>query len=110
QRTSSAPDRRVSGAGQPLLRMEPVGDDADAASGSGGPLTPVELPQSTVVLDDEIRALRLLADLESMILGYDVRPEAGRRAAAQYQQVRKELDGRRQELLGAELAVLTIFA
>ncbi|HYJ76656.1 MAG TPA: biotin/lipoyl-containing protein, partial [Kineosporiaceae bacterium] len=95
------------GAGQPLLRLEPVGDDAEAASGTQ---TPVELPRSTVVLDDEIRALRLLADLESMILGYDVRPDDGRRASARYQQVRDALAGRRQELLGAELAVLTIFA
>src|SRR4051794_11170551 len=95
------------GAGQPLLRLEPVGDDATAASGAH---TPVELPRSTVALDDEIRALRLLADLESMILGYDVRPDDGRRASVQYQQVRDALEGRRQELLGAELAVLTIFA
>src|SRR4051794_1330725 len=45
------------GAGQPLLRLEPVGPldtDAEAAS---GPHTPVDLPRSTVVLDDEIRAL-----------------------------------------------------
>src|SRR4051794_38514237 len=98
------------GAGQPLLRLEPVGPLDTDAEAAAGPPTPVDLPRSTVVLDDEIRALRLLADLESMILGYDVRPEAGRRAASQYQQVREALDGRRQELLGAELAVLTIFA
>src|SRR3954470_18622834 len=95
------------GAGQPLLRLEPVGEDAEATSAAH---TPVDLPRSTVVLDDGMRALRLLADLESMILGYDVRPDDGRRAAVQYQQVRDALDGQRQELLGAELAVLTIFA
>src|SRR3954451_14222430 len=95
------------GAGQPLLRLEGVGDDADADYGAH---VPVDLPRSGVVLDDEIRALRLLSDLESMILGYDVRPDDGRRAAVQYQQVRDALDDQRQELLGAELAVLTIFA
>ncbi len=38
--------------------------------------------------------MRLLGDLESMILGYDVRADAGRRAATAYGQVRDGLDGR----------------
>jgi acetyl/propionyl-CoA carboxylase alpha subunit/acetyl-CoA carboxylase carboxyltransferase component len=95
------------GAGQPLLRLEPLGDDAGAAAGTQ---VPVDLPRRALVEDDEIRALRLLADLESMILGYDVRPDDGRRAVGQYQLVRDAANGRRRELLGAELAVLTIFA
>ncbi|HVN13077.1 MAG TPA: carboxyl transferase domain-containing protein [Kineosporiaceae bacterium] len=97
------------GAGQPLLRLEPVGDD-DAGPVDETPQTRPELPTRALVLDDDTRALRLLADLESMILGYDVRPDDGRHAAAAYQQVHARLDDHRRELLGAELAVLTIFA
>jgi acetyl/propionyl-CoA carboxylase alpha subunit/acetyl-CoA carboxylase carboxyltransferase component len=96
------------GAGQPLLRLEPVSEDTPAAAQA--PRTRLDLPTRALVLDDELRALRLLADLESMLLGYDVRPDDGRRAAGTYQRVRGELDDRRPELLGAELAVLTIFA
>ena len=102
------------GAGQPLLRLEPVDDEAAAGPVDDVPQTRLELPTRALVLDDDLRALRLLADLESMILGYDVRPDDGRRAAAAYQHVRAGLigglDDRRHELLGAELVVLTIFA
>jgi acetyl/propionyl-CoA carboxylase alpha subunit/acetyl-CoA carboxylase carboxyltransferase component len=96
------------GAGRPLLRLEPAAEDGAAAA----PVRTahVELPTRALQVDAQARALRLLGDLESMLLGYDVRPDAGRRAAGQYQQVRDELDGRRRELLGAELAVLTAFA
>ncbi len=100
------------GAGRPLLRLEPAAEDGAAAA----PVRTahVELPTRALVLDAQARALRLLGDLESMLLGYDVRPDDGRRTAGQYQQVRGELGaesgGRRRELLGAELAVLTAFA
>ncbi|HYY10136.1 MAG TPA: biotin/lipoyl-containing protein, partial [Kineosporiaceae bacterium] len=99
------------GAGRPLLRLEPAGDEAAAPVTT----TRVDLPTRALVVDAQARATRLLGDLESMLLGYDVRPDDGRRAVTSYQQVRAELGAepsgpRRPELLGGELAVLTAFA
>src|SRR3954451_22692232 len=101
------------GAGQPLLRLEPLGDDDAPAAAGAEERAPVEVPERAAGTDREERALRLLRDLESMILGYDVRPDAGRRAVTAYTQVRAELDGRGEvplRLMGAELAVLRVFA
>src|SRR4051795_11764553 len=102
-----------SGGAQPLLRLEPLGDDDAPWAAGPEERAPVELPERAAVTDGEERALRLLRDLESMILGYDVRPDAGRRAVTAYTQVRAELDGRGEvalRLMGAELAVLRVFA
>jgi acetyl/propionyl-CoA carboxylase alpha subunit/acetyl-CoA carboxylase carboxyltransferase component len=101
------------GAGQPLLRLEPLGDDDAPAAAGPQDQARVELPERAAVTDGEERALRLLRDLESMILGYDVRADDGRRAVTAYAQVRAELDGHGElplRLMTAELAVLRVFA
>ncbi len=95
------------GAGQPMLRMEPAADGE-------APTTRVEprrldLPVRAVAATTQQRALAALADLRSMLLGYDLTPEAGRERVAAYQQARAELS-RPEDLSDAEIAVLAVFA
>ena len=95
------------GAGQPMLRMEPA-DDGEAPTTRVEPRR-LDLPVRAVAATTQQRALAALADLRSMLLGYDLTPDAGRERVAAYQQARAEL-ARPEDLSDAEIAVLAVFA
>ncbi len=97
------------GAGQPLLRLEPLGNGTTAPA-DGRRAEPVELPEPVAATAPSARALRCLDDLRSLLLGYDLTPEDGRRCVTHYQQACAVLPDHDPELLRAELAVLTVFA
>lgn len=102
-----APNDQVE-AGQPLLRLEGAGNGNGGTSGT--PARSPELPEPVAVTDAAGRARRSLADLRSLILGYDVLPEESRRLVGHYQQACQTLAEHDPALMRAELAVLTVFA
>jgi acetyl/propionyl-CoA carboxylase alpha subunit/acetyl-CoA carboxylase carboxyltransferase component len=97
------------GAGQPLLRLEPVGDEAPTAPASSRPER-VELPEPTGPPSVTDRALACLADLRSLFLGFDLTPEDGRACVAAYHAARAEAGPGDVRLVDAELDVLSVFA
>jgi acetyl/propionyl-CoA carboxylase alpha subunit/acetyl-CoA carboxylase carboxyltransferase component len=100
------------GAGQPLLRLEPLGDTGDdaTAAASGSVDRQLELPSSTAPTGRRQAALRCLDELRSVLLGFDLSPEDGRRHVAEYSAVRLELGVADHEVLDAEIDVLGMFA
>ncbi|GAB2998816.1 ATP-grasp domain-containing protein [Amycolatopsis acidiphila] len=94
------------GTGAPLLRLEPLGDAAAEAS-PGAAAVELDLPAEPDTLAAEHRAERGLADLRSMLLGFDVDPRDGGRPLAGYLAARAELPRRPLE---AEVGLLEVFA
>jgi acetyl/propionyl-CoA carboxylase alpha subunit/acetyl-CoA carboxylase carboxyltransferase component len=94
-------------AGAALMRLEPAGDEGDQAVGER-----VTLPGAGVAPAgaDRGRALGMLAAMQSLITGYDVSAESGRQLVAEYATARGGLAVDDDELLRAELALLTTFA
>jgi acetyl/propionyl-CoA carboxylase alpha subunit/acetyl-CoA carboxylase carboxyltransferase component len=104
------------GAGQPLLRLEPAGDgDAGPAAAGTEQAERITLPEPALTPSATDRALACLADLRSLILGFDLTAEDGRAGLTGYQSARAETaragggpaDGR---LVAGELQVLSVFA
>ncbi|MFJ8814443.1 MULTISPECIES: ATP-binding protein [Amycolatopsis] len=92
--------------GAALLRLEPLADDdADAAPETAG--VDLDLPSEPDGLSAAHRVERGLADLRSMLLGFDVDPRDGGRTLAGYLAARAELP---QRPLEAETALLEVFA
>ncbi|MFF5083523.1 biotin carboxylase N-terminal domain-containing protein [Actinoplanes sp. NPDC000266] len=91
--------------GAPLMRLEPLGDGAEDEA-TGGQDVKIDLPgaQAKEAAD---RALEHLADLRSMLLGFDVDPQSRKRVLGGYLAARAELGGRP---LPGELDLLTVFA
>lgn len=93
-------------AGAPLLRLEPIGDDAaDAATETEA--VDLELPPEPTGLSAEARVARGIADLRSLLLGYDLDPRDERRALSDYLAARAELHHRPLE---EEVELLQVFA
>ncbi|MDR7277910.1 ATP-binding protein [Catenuloplanes atrovinosus] len=92
--------------GAPLLRLEPVGDGTaqDAAETASVDL---DLPAEVDGLTAEERVAHGIADLRSLLLGYDVDPRDERRALAAYLAARDELSHRPLE---EEAGLLQVFA
>jgi Acetyl/propionyl-CoA carboxylase, alpha subunit len=103
------------GAGAPLLRLEPTGDQSVAGAGSPGQAgggaakstSDLWLPPEPVGRSAEERVARGLADLRSLLLGYDVDPRDEGRLLTDYLAARTEL-GRRP--LEGEVELLQVFA
>ncbi|MEV6932363.1 carboxyl transferase domain-containing protein [Dactylosporangium sp. NPDC051485] len=96
--------------GAPLLRLEPIGDetaDAGPAAGAGAAAVDLELPPEPEGLSAPARVARGIADLRSLLLGYDVDPRDERRVLSAYLAARAEL-GRRP--LEQEVELLRVFA
>ncbi|NIH79878.1 ATP-binding protein [Amycolatopsis viridis] len=92
--------------GAALLRLEPLADDAaEAAPETAG--ADLDLPSEPDGLSAAQRAERGLADLRSMLLGFDVDPRDGGRTLARYLAARAELP---QRPLEAETGLLEVFA
>ncbi|XVU21466.1 biotin carboxylase N-terminal domain-containing protein [Actinoplanes sp. CA-054009] len=92
--------------GAPLMRLEPLGDGAEAESATGDEVK-IDLPSEQNMMPAEGRALEHLADLRSMLLGFDVDPQSRKRVLGGYLAARAELGGRP---LPGELDLLTVFA
>jgi acetyl/propionyl-CoA carboxylase alpha subunit/acetyl-CoA carboxylase carboxyltransferase component len=100
------------GTGQALLKLEPLGNgngDARITPAQASPV-PLDLPEPPPAAGpaDQVRAA--IGDLGSLLLGFDLSPEDGRRALAAYRSAVAELDEHDPTLLRAELGVLTVFA
>ncbi|MBY8874174.1 ATP-grasp domain-containing protein [Micromonospora sp. PLK6-60] len=92
--------------GAPLLRLDPVGDD-DAGPAAETEAVDLELPAEPAGLTAEARVARGVADLRSLLLGYDPDPRDGRRVLADYLAARDELGHRP---LDQEVELLQVFA
>jgi acetyl/propionyl-CoA carboxylase alpha subunit/acetyl-CoA carboxylase carboxyltransferase component len=96
--------------GAPLLRLEPIGDEAAGGSGPAAADTEavdLELPPEPTGLSAEARVARGIADLRSLLLGYDPDPRDARRALSDYLAARAELGHRPLE---EEVELLRVFA
>ncbi len=94
------------GTGAPLLRLEPLGD-ADDESAQGADAVDLDLPVEANGSDAAHRVERGLADLRSMLLGFDADPGDGGGTLANYLAARAESG---QRPLAAEVGLLDIFA
>ncbi|WP_211659166.1 carboxyl transferase domain-containing protein [Phytoactinopolyspora halophila] len=94
------------GTGAPLVRLEPLGD-ADAAASSEAGSADLDLPAEPYGLSADLQVQRGLADLRSMLLGFDVDPRDDDRTLAGYLAARAELPERPLE---AEVGLLEVFA
>jgi acetyl/propionyl-CoA carboxylase alpha subunit/acetyl-CoA carboxylase carboxyltransferase component len=92
--------------GAPLLRLEPVGDGTDAEAVASESVD-LELPSEEDGLIPQARVNRSIADLRSLLLGYDVDPSDERRVLSAYLAGRAELDYRPVE---AEVGLMQVFA
>ena len=92
--------------GAPLLRLEPIGDEATAEI-TESEAVELELPPEPAGMSAEARVARGIADLRSLLLGYDLDPRDERRALSTYLAARAEL-GRRP--IEAEVELLQVFA
>src|SRR4051812_28300738 len=98
-------------AGAPLLSIDRIGGEVEAAAGErvALPVSPDRRPGQA-----KDRALGLLAALQALITGYDVGAQYAKELVAEYGTARGELDGEPAgedaELLRGELTVLTTFA
>ena len=92
--------------GAPLLRLEPVGDETPTETAENDAVD-LDLPPEPDGWSLETRVARGIADLRSLLLGYDVDPGDERRALASYLAVRAGLDRRPLE---QEVELLQVFA
>nr|WP_213450481.1 carboxyl transferase domain-containing protein [Micromonospora sp. NBRC 107566] len=92
--------------GAPLLRLEPLGDQA-AGEIAQTEAVDLELPPEPDGLSAEARVARGIADLRSLLLGYDLDPRDERRALSAYLAARAELGHRP---LAEEVELLQVFA
>jgi acetyl/propionyl-CoA carboxylase alpha subunit/acetyl-CoA carboxylase carboxyltransferase component len=96
------------GTGTPLLRLEPIADaDADAEAPRGADAADLDLPAEPDTHSAEDRVRRGLADLRSLLLGFDVNPRDAGHTLARYLAARAELPHRP---LAAEVRLLDLFA
>jgi acetyl/propionyl-CoA carboxylase alpha subunit/acetyl-CoA carboxylase carboxyltransferase component len=96
--------------GAPLMRLEPLAeDDAAGAPEAAGAVETVEidLPAEPADVSAAERVERGVADLRSLLLGFDVDPQDRQRVLSGYLAARAELGGRP---LPGEVDLLTVFA
>ncbi|MEV0127864.1 carboxyl transferase domain-containing protein [Dactylosporangium sp. NPDC050688] len=95
--------------GAPLMRLEPLADGDTAEDAAGGTeVAEIELPAEPDGVSAAERVERGLQDLCSLLLGFDVDPQDGRRLLSGYMAARAERGAGRP--LPGELDLLTVFA
>ncbi|MCP2329150.1 acetyl/propionyl-CoA carboxylase alpha subunit/acetyl-CoA carboxylase carboxyltransferase component [Hamadaea flava] len=92
--------------GAPLLRLEPIGDDT-ATEVVESEAVDLDLPAEPTDRTIEERVTRGIADLTSLLLGYDLDPRDERRALSSYLAARVDLGYRP---LRREAGLLQVFA
>ncbi|MET7419437.1 biotin carboxylase N-terminal domain-containing protein [Dactylosporangium sp. NPDC005555] len=93
--------------GAPLMRLEPLADGDAAAEATETAIVEIDLPLEPADVSAVDRVHRGLQDLHSLLLGFDVDPQDGRRLLSGYVAARTELGGRP---LPGEVDLLTTFA
>ncbi|MET8002137.1 carboxyl transferase domain-containing protein [Nonomuraea glycinis] len=98
-------------AGARLLRLEPLGDD-DEAAGPAAATKEVELdlPAEPANVPAAARAARGLQDLRSLLLGFDIDSQDEQRLLTTYLAARAELVARGGHELAGEVELLRLFA
>lgn len=94
-------------AGAALLRIDRLDDDGPAAA---TPMVEFAAAASGTDIDPRADALALLDTLRALVMGYDISPQRARLVSAEYVVARSQLLPGDEELLHAELGVLTTFA
>ena len=98
--------------GAPLLRIEPVADEAetgaDESTGSAGP--DLELPEATPEVAADARVAEGLGGLRAIMLGYDNDPDTERATLTGYLRAREHALAAGHDVLGGELELLRVFA
>ncbi|HWB38116.1 MAG TPA: biotin/lipoyl-containing protein, partial [Rugosimonospora sp.] len=92
--------------GAPLLRLEPAGDQAEVEAPQQEAVD-LDLPPEPTGSSAAERVARGIADLRSLLLGYDVDPSDERRLLSDYLAARAQL---RTRPLEAEVGLLSVFA
>ncbi|MET7397647.1 carboxyl transferase domain-containing protein [Dactylosporangium sp. NPDC005572] len=92
--------------GAPMLRLEPVGDGTEAEAAETDAVD-LELPPEPTGRTPEQRVARGIADLRSLLLGYDLDPRDERRVLSEYLAARADLSHRPLE---EEVELLRVFA
>ena len=96
----------------PLLRLEPLGEDAAGATapagGRGASASPVELPEGPGAGDGRHPA-RVLEDLRNLVLGYDLTAKDGSALTEEYLRACPQAPGGDPALLDAELHLFETF-
>src|SRR5689334_447873 len=97
--------------GAPLVRLEPVGDGDEVADEAAQDTVDLDLPTHDLGAAgaDEV-ARRSRAALCAMLLGYDVDPRDDGNTLRSYLEARDELSAAGASQVGAEIAVLEVFA
>ncbi|MBK1782759.1 ATP-binding protein [Prauserella cavernicola] len=93
--------------GAPLLRLEPLADDDAEDSAEAAPGADLELPLEPAGVTAQDRVRHGLADLRSLLLGYDADPHDKGRVLTDYLAARAELAERP---VGGEVELLRVFA
>ncbi|QVT81591.1 Acetyl-/propionyl-coenzyme A carboxylase alpha chain [Nocardioides aquaticus] len=94
-------------AGAPLLRLDQAEDDVEVSTAPQVDFGPAA---EAAADDPKLRALAMLADLRSLIRGYDVSAARGVALVADYAAVLDQVGPEDGDLLAAEVAVATTFA
>ena len=94
-------------AGAPLLRLDRVDVESDAAP---TPTVDFHSNDDPGDVDNRTRALMLLGDLHALVTGYDISGKRGGALTAEYLRLREATDSADPELLHGEVALLTTFA
>ncbi len=98
--------------GAPLVRLEPVEDDAKkeqvAAPEASAPA--LDLPRDVVATSPQERAARARADVAAILLGYDIDPSDEAARIREYLVARDELVSTGGEVVCEEIGLLGLFA
>ncbi|MEU6641496.1 carboxyl transferase domain-containing protein [Saccharomonospora sp. NPDC046836] len=96
--------------GAPLLRLEPLSDEAADTEAATQPGADLELPPEPTGVSAPERVRRGLADVRSLLLGYDVDPHDQGRVLAAYLDARAEVAAAGTRPVDGEVELLRVFA
>lgn len=92
--------------GAPLVRLEPVADE-EAPVAAAAPQADLDLPEPVDRHEDPVK--RGIADLSSVLLGYDVDPGDNGHSLERYLAAREEAEAAGRDVIPAEVELLRLF-
>src|SRR5262249_4713247 len=96
--------------GAPLLRLEPLAEEAEAGNSSPAGPAQLDLPAALWDIPARERATRGQQDLPSLLLGFDVDPHDPRRVLDDYLAARRATAADGHRPLASELELVDVFA